>query len=290
MKMVFRDREGRCYHIQVKLGEINPNILVPGSPERVEKIAEKLKDTETIAHHRGILVVNGKYKGMPVTTVNSGIGPASASIVCREVIESIDFEGQKEAKLVRVGTAGSMQPYVKVGDIVISKGCIRDEDTTRKIVGPEYPAICDPVVTLALASAAKDQGYMLGENLHLAVHHVKSELYAIENSALSAIPQTIEEKMKSYERMGALCTAMEASAFLILADWYNSEWRKQRMQQRIRVGCVLLVVSSHKEWREKIEFEKPSQEDLIKIGLEGLHIANNLEKYKDLLFETIKYL
>lgn len=288
--MVFRDREGRCYHIQVKLGEINPNILVPGSPERVEKIAEKLKNAEKIAQHRGILVINGKYRGMPVTAINSGIGPASASIVCREAIESIDFERQKEAKLVRVGTAGSMQPYVNVGDIVISKGCIRDEDTTRKIVGSEYPAICDPMITLALASAAKDQGYMLGENLHLGMHHVKSELYAVENHSLSAIPKTIEERMRSYERMGALCTAMEASAFLILADWYNSEWRKQKLQQRIRVGCVLLVVSSHKEWGEKVEFEKPSQEDLIKIGLEGLYIANNLEKYKDSLFEAVKCL
>jgi len=288
--MVFRDEEGRCYHVQVKLGEINPNILVPGSPERVEKIAKKLKNAETIAQHRGILVINGKYRGMPVTAINSGMGPSSASIVCREAIESINFEEHKEARLVRVGTAGSMQPYVKVGDIVVSRGCIRDEDTTRKIIGPEYPAISDPMVTLALASAAKDQGCMPRKNLHVGVHHVKSELYAIENHLLSAIPRTIEEGMKAYERMGALCTEMEASAFLILADWYNSEWRKRNLQQRIRVGCVLLVVSSHKEWGEKIEFEKPSQEDLIKIGLEGLYIANNLEKYKDLLFETIKCL
>jgi len=288
--MVFRDKEGRCYHVQVKPGEINPNILIPGSPERVEKIAEKLENAEKIAHHRGILVINGKYRGMPVTAINSGMGPASASIVCREAIESINFEEHKEAKLVRVGTAGSMQPYVKVGDIVVSGGCIRDEDTTRKVIGPEYPAISDQMVTLALASAAKDQGYTLGENLHLGVHHVKSELYAVENHSLSAIPQTIEERMKSYERMGALCTDMEASAFLILADWYNSEWRKQKLQQRIRVGCVLLVVSPHKEWGEKVEFEKPSQEDLIKIGLEGLYIANNLEKYRNSLFEAVKYL
>lgn len=288
--MVFRDKEGRCYHTQVKLGEINPNILVPGSPERVEKIAEKLENAEKVAHHRGILVINGKYKGMPVTAINSGIGPASASIVCREAIESINFEELRDAKLVRVGTAGSIQPYVKVGDIVVSRGCIRDEDTTTKIIGSEYPAISDPMVTLALASAAKDQGYMPRKNLHLGVHHVKSELYAAENYSLSAIPRTIEERMKSYKRMGALCTDMEASAFLILADWYNSEWRKQNIQQRIRVGCVLLIVSSHKEWGEKIEFEKPSQEDLIKIGLEGLYIANNLEKYRDSLFEVVKCL
>jgi len=288
--MVFRDKEGRCYHIQVKLGEINPNILIPGSPERVEKIAEKLNDRKTIAHHRGILVVNGKYKGMPVTAINSGMGPSSASIVCREVIESINFEEQKEAKLVRVGTAGSMQQYVKVGDIVVSRGCIRDEDTTTKIIGPEYPAISDPTVILALASAAKDQGYTPKKNLHVGIHHAKSELYAVESHSLSAIPRTIEERMKAYERMGALCTEMEASVFLILADWYNSEWRKQNLQQRIRVGCVLLVVSSHKEWGEKIEFEKPSQEDLIKIGLEGLYIANNLKKYRDSLFEAVKCL
>ena len=229
--------------------------MVPSSPERVEKIAEKLKNAEKIADHRGILVINGKYRGIPVTVINSGMGPSSASIVCREAIESINFEEHKEAKLVRMGTAGSMQPHVKVGDMVVSRGCIRDEDTTRKIIGPEYPAISDPMVTLALASAAKDQGCMLRKNLHLGVHHVKSELYAVENHSLSAIPRTIEERMKSYEMMGALCTDMEASAFLILADWYNSGWKKQNLRQRIRVGCVLLVVSSHKEWGEKIGFE-----------------------------------
>lgn len=281
--MIFRDEEGRFYHTGVRRGEVNPYILTAGSPGRVRRVAQYLGKPVVISkqgEERGILAINGFYNEVPVTVVNTGMGTPSASIVIREIVESLDFGKKGRATLIRIGTCGSLQRYVEVGDMVVSKGCVRDDGTTRFIIYDQYPAVPDLKTTISILLAAKDVGYIVRENLWVGITHAKSELYGFETPPLSAVPKELESRLKSYKRMGVLATEMEFPIFTILADMYNAEWREKGRPHRVDVGCVLLVVSPAKEEAEHIQFKKPSQKDLIQIGLKALENKNKLDEGK----------
>jgi uridine phosphorylase len=54
------DEEGRIYHLQVKPGQIAPDILLVGDPGRAEFIGSTfLRDLEFEHEHRGLVTVTG---------------------------------------------------------------------------------------------------------------------------------------------------------------------------------------------------------------------------------------
>jgi len=267
--MVFRDEEGRFYHIGVKEGELSHLVLLPGSRKRVKRIGELLEGAEVL-HDGRFLVIKGKYKGRVVTALDTGIGPSSAAIVVREVIEAIKYPESGVATLIRPGTCGSLQPYVKVGDLVVTRGCIAQEGVSKRIVGEGFPLLADPEVVMALVRAAEKNGYELGRNLHVGIHHVKDALYEVEDASLAARPEEAAENLRYLRRMGVLCTEMEFSILSALAARYNAEWRASGVKRRVRVGGVFLVVSPVKEEMEEVEFTKVSQEGLIRTALDAL--------------------
>lgn len=277
--MISRDKNGRCFHTGLKRGEVYPHVLVVGPPGRVRKTALHLKNPVPIGggEDRGIVSINGYYKGVPVTVLNHDMGAASASIIVREVIDSIDFKERSKATIIRIGSCGSLQGYVEVGDIVISTGCVRDDGTTQLLIHSEYPSVPSIKTTLSLVLAAKKIGYKVGENMHVGITHAKSELYGFESPRLSAMPREMEERLKSFERMGVLATEMEFPVLAILGDLYNAEQHRTGSSYSIDTGCALLVVSPFKVEGEPVEFREPSQEDLIRVGLEALDIKRKLD-------------
>ena len=82
------DEEGRIYHLQLKPGQIAPDILIVGDPGRAEFIASTFfSDLEFEHEHRGLVTVTGTsdLTGEPATIVSplkttvatSGIGTSS---------------------------------------------------------------------------------------------------------------------------------------------------------------------------------------------------------------------
>ena len=258
--MTFRDEEGRFHHIKVYEGELPNRMLLPGSRSRVKRIAERLDDPRILADDRQ-LVVEGYYKGVRIGAVDTGMGPSSAAIIVREVIEAIDY-GEGEAYLIRPGTSGSLQPYVKVGDLVVSTAVVADEDVSWRIVGPRFPLVSDPNVVSALVSAAEEAGYKLGDDLHVGVTHVKSALYEFEEPEVSAFPERARSRLEQLTCMGVLCTEMELSVILALASWYNA-LSKEKV---VKAGGIFLVLSPYGGG----EFRAPPEDDLIDISLEAL--------------------
>lgn len=104
------------FHIGAKPGEIAETVLLPGDPYRARWAAEKfLKDAVCINQVRGMLGFTGTWKGNRVTIHGSGMGMPSLSIYANELIR--DY-GAKT--LIRIGSAGAMQPQIKVRDVVIA--------------------------------------------------------------------------------------------------------------------------------------------------------------------------
>lgn len=103
-------------HIGAKPGDIAETVLMPGDPYRAKWAAETfLKDATCINEVRGMLGFTGTYNGNRVTIHGSGMGMPSMSIYANELIR--DF-GVKT--LIRIGSCGAMQDYIKVRDVVIA--------------------------------------------------------------------------------------------------------------------------------------------------------------------------
>ncbi|MBU4484741.1 hypothetical protein KKA47_04895 [bacterium] len=280
---VFRNKDGSCYHLPVKKGEISQYVLTCGSPERVKKMGGYLKGVKELANNRGLLCLRGKYKDIEVTAVNTGMGPASVAIVLPEIIDSIDFNKFNRASIMRVGTCGALQPYLSVGDFVVASGSVRDESTTKKLIFDEYPAIPSTKLSLALLASALEKGKKINDNVWYGLCHVKDEIYSVETPEYSPIRNTRKEVLQAYKEMGTLATEMEFSVYSIMADIKNSQFRlTDQLKKRIDVGAINLVVSlSHDvDTTEEIPFEVPDQSEILEVALDALYIKSQWDQKK----------
>ena len=103
-------------HISAKKGDIAPTVLLPGDPLRAKWIAETfLEDVRCYNEIRGMLGYTGVFKGQRISVQGSGMGIPSALIYCYELINEYDVKN-----LIRVGTSGSYQKDLAIGDVVMA--------------------------------------------------------------------------------------------------------------------------------------------------------------------------
>jgi purine-nucleoside phosphorylase len=101
-------------HINAQKGEIAKVVLMPGDPLRAKHFAEKwLTNPVLVSSTRNVFYYTGTYKDVPVTIGASGMGCASIGIYSYELFNEYDVEC-----IVRIGTAGSYYPEVKVYDLI----------------------------------------------------------------------------------------------------------------------------------------------------------------------------
>jgi uridine phosphorylase len=289
---IFLDENGKTAHLKIKSGDLPKYILSPGSPERVRQIGEFLDNCVDVCDNRGLSGVRGTYKGVEVGAVNTGMGPASASIIVPEIIEGMgDF---KNATIIRVGTCGSLQPHVGVGDLIVSKGVIRDEATTAKWVPLEFPAVSSLGATLSLIEAGSDYGYSVGggtdKNLWVGITHAKDELYAVENPTDTPMGEIRKMVLNSYKKMGTLATEMEFTVFALYAEMYNAIMREQKKSAVLDAGCILLCLSPCHDPNANgaIEFHHPEQKPMLEIALDSLVKKAELDSGKHKFSQLIK--
>jgi len=117
-------------HINAKPGEIAETVLLPGDPLRAKAIAEVfLEDVIEYSNIRGMLGFTGTYQGVRVSVQGTGMGMPSASIYIHELIQEYQVKN-----LIRVGTAGAIQPHLSLGSLVLAMGACTDSGIISKRV------------------------------------------------------------------------------------------------------------------------------------------------------------
>jgi len=140
-------------HIQCTQHDVAKMVILPGDPARVDRAAEYLDEYKVIAYNREFKSVKGKYKGMEVSIVSTGIGGSSACIALEELIAC---GGEY---FIRVGSFGAYQDYINIGDLVIPEGAVREEGASRMYVSDNYPAVADTDILLSLKKKAMELNY-----------------------------------------------------------------------------------------------------------------------------------
>jgi uridine phosphorylase len=156
------DDEGSIYHLQVKPGQIAPDILLVGDPGRAEFIGSRfLRDIEFEHEHRGLVTITGTSEisgeqatiisPLKTTVATSGIGTPSLEIVVNELValNEIDFETRTRKSnyprlhIIRVGTSGGLQAPTKLGTPIITTYAIGLDNTGLYYEVPYPDKICE---------------------------------------------------------------------------------------------------------------------------------------------------
>lgn len=103
-------------HIVTDKENISPLVLMPGDPLRAKYIAENfLENAKLVNEVRNMFGYTGTYKGHTVTVMASGMGCPSMGIYSYELAKFYDVK-----KIIRIGTAGSLNKNVHVKDLVVA--------------------------------------------------------------------------------------------------------------------------------------------------------------------------
>jgi 5'-methylthioadenosine phosphorylase/purine-nucleoside phosphorylase len=141
-------------HLRAEPGDYAPAVLCPGDPRRAEYIAKTFFDAPRLVNEeRGMLGYTGTFEGRPISVQATGMGCPSAAIVYEELI----MLGAQ--RLIRVGTAGALQPTMQMGDVVIAVSSTPQDRTALSYVGgdPHAPTADWTLVERALA-AVREEG------------------------------------------------------------------------------------------------------------------------------------
>ena len=210
-------------HILCGVGDIEKYVLLPGDPKRVEKIASFFDEPRKVSEYRGFVTYSGEVDGIGVSACSTGIGCPSAAIVVEELVK-IGAE-----TLIRVGTTGSLQPNVNIGDIVVATAAVRAEGTTGSYVPIEYPAVASFDVVSALLQAAEKTKREVHSGIVLT-----SDAFYTEDA----------ESVKRFSEANVLSVEMECSVIFILAALKG-----------LRAGAIMAVDGNLIKGEKKGEFE-----------------------------------
>ncbi len=109
-------------HIEAKLNDIAKTVIMPGDPKRAEKMAKKfLENARLVSSVRNNYCFTGFYNGTKVSIMSSGMGTPSMGIYSYELFNFYNVEN-----IIRVGTIGSLDKKLKIGDLIIGKEVITD--------------------------------------------------------------------------------------------------------------------------------------------------------------------
>ena len=213
----------RQHHLDLAPGEVGRYALLPGDPARVPVIASFLDDAREVASKREFVTWAGTLDGATVAVTSTGIGCPSAAIAVEELAAvGVDT-------VIRVGTAGGMQPDVLPGDLVVASAAIRDEGTTRQYLPPEFPAVADLDVTTALRDALVASGV----RHRVGVVHSKDSFYGQREPERMPVAAELAARWSAWRAGGALCSEMEAAAIFVVAATLG-----------LRAGGLMLVAGN----------------------------------------------
>ncbi len=229
------------YHLEVGPGDVADAVLLPGNPERVDKITALWDDHEEVARHREYRTATGTYDGTPISVTSTGIGSPSATIAVEELARvGCDT-------FLRVGSCGAIQPEMDVGDLVITSGAVRQEGTSREYVREDYPAAADGEVVSALVAAAERLDY----DYHVGVTMSADSFYAGQGRPGFGGYEApgSDELVAELKAANVKNIEMEASALLTVASVYG-----------LRAGAVCTVYANRETGEFRTEGESRAAE------------------------------
>lgn len=198
------------YHIALQPGDVGEYVLLPGDPARSDRVAKYLENAQLMASHREHRTFTGTYKGIKVSVTSTGMGCPSTAIA----VEELANIGAKT--FIRIGSSAALTDDVRIGDLLISVGAMKNEGTSKFYVPDSFPAIPDWEFTYMLIQTAKELSKKHGFKVHTGIS-------ATDDAFYGETPEWIQKLID----LGITNIEMEASAMFTIAH-----------KRKLRAACI----------------------------------------------------
>lgn len=182
---------------------------------------------------------------------SSGIGSPALAIALEELVRI------GAHTFIRVGTCGSIQPDIRVGDVIISSAAVRLDGASKDYVRVEYPAVADYRVVGALVEGAE----RLGVRYHVGITASTDTFYTGQGRPgyKDYMPSFQENLFADMQRAQVKNFEMESSCLFTLSSLFQ-----------VRAGCVCVVVAD----RVRDEFKVNDEAEMLpaKVAIEAMKI------------------
>ena len=186
-------------HIAAKEGDFAKTILMPGDPLRAKFIAETfLTDAVLVNNVRGVNGYTGYYNGKRVSVMASGMGIPSMGIYSYELFNFYDIDN-----IIRIGTAGSIHPDLKIRNVVLAMGACTDSNYGAQY---ELPGTFAPIASFELLRKAVK-----------VIEEMGNIGYKVGNVVSSDVFYSDRQTTAAWQKMGALAIEMESAALYMNA-------------------------------------------------------------------------
>jgi uridine phosphorylase len=179
----------------------------------------------------------------------------------------VQLFGDKRPSMIRVGSCGSLQEDVAIGDLVISTGAVRLENTSTYFVDEGYPAVAHHEVVLALIAAA-DQ---LGVRHHVGLTASASGFFGAQGREVGGFKPRdpgVTERLASWN---VLNMEMESSTLFTLGNLSG-----------VRTGAVCTAYSNRATGEFISDGERIAADEAAeRVGLQAVKILADMDAWKE---------
>lgn len=159
--------------------------IVPGDPDRVEKIAALMDKPVKLASHREFTTWRAELAQLGIRT------------------------------FLRIGTTGAIQPHINVGDVLVTTASVRLDGASLHFAPLEFPAVADFECTTALVEAAKS----IGATTHVGVTASSDTFYPGQeryDTYSGRVVRHFKGSMEEWQAMGVMNYEMESATLLTM--------------------------------------------------------------------------
>lgn len=227
-------------------------VLLPGDPERLNRVAKYLDEVEEVVYNREYRTLVGVYEGVKLAVTSTGIGGPSMAIAIEE-LKNIGVQ-----HFIRIGSAGALDSNINLGEMLIPYGAVRNDGTGDMYVEKSFPAVAHPDIFSALVEAAQKNTF----EYHQGISRSHDSFY-IDN----------EEEVNNYwSNKGLIGADMETAPLFVIANLRG-----------VKAGSVLNVVNgfqgdldeSINEYVNLSEVTSEGEKRIIKTALSAIKIIDN---------------
>ncbi len=233
-------------HILATPEDFGQTVLMPGDPLRSQYIAQNfLENAKLVNNVRGVQGYTGYYKGVKVSVMASGMGMPSIGIYSYELFNAFGVRN-----IMRIGSAGSMDPDVKVRDIVIAQGACTNSDFAHQY---HLDGTFAPIASFDMLRKSVEACEELGATYHVGNILSSDNFYGDDEG----VPEALNPGY-CWRKMGVMAAEMEAAALYMTA----ARWKKNAL-------CIC-TISDHILTGEALppEERQTSFREMMQVALE----------------------
>jgi len=212
-------------------------VLLPGDPHRVELIAKtfdpKAKFLANVREHVSYLA---NFHGSNILICSTGLGAPNMGITMEELAPlGLQY-------YLRIGTCGAIQPFINLGDVIITHASVRLEGTSKDYAPVEYPAVASLEFTNDMVCGAKltQIPHHIGITASTDTFWQGQERYDSHTGYLLRSKRNFMEEMRA---LNVLNFEMESSALFVIANTFG-----------VHAACISGVLAIRYE-SEKVSIE-----------------------------------